>query len=184
VLGVLPGVIGSLQATEAIKLLADIGEPPIGKLLHYDALASQFRTFNLRPDPQCAVCGENPTITSPQPLPGYDTTNCTNTMNSIDVLSLKAKLDSGDAPHILDVREPDERAICKIDGTLTIPLGELADRIGELPTDGTLYVHCKAGGRSAKAVTLLEANGFENAINIDGGIDAWRTEVDPTMPGA
>jgi len=184
VLGVLPGVIGSLQATEAIKLLTGIGDPPIGRLLHYDALATRFHSFNLRPDPQCAVCGDNPSITSPQTLAGYGPNIFNNTMKTIDVLSLKAKIDAGEAPNILDVREPEERAVCQLAGTIAIPLGQVAERTDELPTGGTLYVHCKAGGRSAKAISILEAAGFTHAVNVEGGLDAWRAEVDPSLPEA
>ncbi len=182
-LGVLPGVIGTLQATEAIKLLAGIGEPPVGKLVHYDALATRFRTFELRPDPQCAVCGGRPSITSPQPLEGYCEAP-SGGGEEIGVVELKAKIDVGEAPAILDVREADERAVCKLEDTIAVPLGELEGRIGELPTDVPLYVHCKAGGRSARAVALLHQAGLDNAVNVAGGIDAWRTEVDPQLPEA
>ena len=175
-LGVLPGVIGTLQATEAIKLLVGVGEPLLGQLLHYDALSAKFRTFTVRPDPQCALCGENPTITAPQAIDGYGCTAVGSTVHE-----LLGALDE-DGVTLLDVREPDERAACRIEPSLAIPLGELAARLGELPRDGRLFVYCKVGGRSAHAVDLLTAAGFENAINVLGGIDAWRAEIDPAMP--
>lgn len=185
VLGVLPGVIGTLQATEAIKLLAGIGEPLLGRLLHYDALSAEFRTFKLQPDPQCPVCGENPTITAPQELPGYCSSPEPAEIPSITVMELDEKITAGTNPAILDVRQPEERAACKIDGTLAIPLGELPDRLSELPATGELYVHCKSGMRSAKAVGILIEAGFgERAINVEGGIDAWREQIDPSLPVA
>jgi adenylyltransferase/sulfurtransferase len=175
---VLPGVIGTLQATEAIKLLAGIGEPLLGKLMHYDALAATTRVFKLRPDPRCALCGETPSITEPKTIPNYACSAARTTVHEV-----RAAL-SDDGVILLDVREHDERAVCKVEPSLVIPLGELMDRLEELPRTGTLYVHCKAGGRSARAVKQLKDAGFGNAIDVLGGIDAWRTEIDPSLPGS
>jgi adenylyltransferase/sulfurtransferase len=179
VLGVLPGVIGTLQATEAIKLIAGVGEPLLGKLLHFDALTATSRTFKLRPDPQCALCGDRPTITEPKSIGGAPPCAAGRTT----VVELKAALDAGGII-LLDVREPDEREACKIEPSIAIPLAELAKRLAELPREQPLYVHCKAGGRSARAVAQLVEFGFENAIDVLGGIDAWRAEVDPGLPDA
>ncbi|MEM0896859.1 MAG: molybdopterin-synthase adenylyltransferase MoeB [Verrucomicrobiota bacterium] len=185
VLGVLPGVVGSLQAMEAIKLLAGIGESSTGRLLHYDALALKFREFKLRRDPLCPVCGDSPTITEPidyeefcgmpaipNPIPDVP---------AIDVHELKAKLDRGDAFQFIDVREKEENDFCKIEGAKLIPLGEFMERLGEIEKDRPVVVHCKVGGRSARAVEILIAHGFD-ATNVEGGINAWSEEIDESVP--
>ena len=168
----LPGVIGTLQATEAIKILSGIGEPLTGKLLHYDALSAGFRSFKLRPDPQCAVCGTNPIIRDvtgvdyrlPQAEPKHA---------SISVEELRSKFQANEPMILLDVREPVEVAQCSIEGATFIPLGQLNERLDELPRDRRVFVHCKSGKRSAQAVTLLHAEGFTDAVNVAGGMDAW-----------
>ncbi|MEM9481618.1 MAG: molybdopterin-synthase adenylyltransferase MoeB [Verrucomicrobiota bacterium] len=185
VLGVLPGVIGSLQAMEAIKLLTGIGESATGRLLHYDALALKFREFKLRRDSQCPVCGDNPSITEPidyeqfcgmpaipNPLPNVP---------AIDVHELKAKLDRNEDFQFIDVREQDENDFCKIDGAKLIPLGELLERLDEIEKSKPVIVHCKVGGRSARAVEALIALGYD-ATNVDGGINAWSAEIDDSVP--
>ncbi|MFN2542448.1 MAG: molybdopterin-synthase adenylyltransferase MoeB [Chthoniobacterales bacterium] len=180
VLGVLPGVIGTVQAIEAIKLLLGIGEPLVGRLLHFDALKMKFREFNLRRDPQCPVCGDNPTITGPIDyeqfcgLPGA--------VPTISVKELKGKLDAGEPVQLLDVREPFEHDIAKIDSARLIPLGELPDRLSELDRERMTIVHCHSGMRSARAVRVLRDAGFENAFNLEGGIDQWSDEIDPQVP--
>lgn len=187
VLGVLPGVIGIIQATEAIKLILGAGQPLIGRLLLYDALQMRFRELKLRRDVECPVCGDNPTI---RELIDYDAF-CGVTAPSAAPVStgipevtaeeLKAQIDSGKEVFILDVREPNEYQICRIAGSTLIPLGEVATRSAELDRDRDMVVHCKMGGRSAKAVALLQERGFTRVRNLKGGILAWIDKVDPTQ---
>lgn len=185
VLGVLPGIIGSLQAMEAIKLILGIGKPPLGKLLHYDALNTEFRNFNLRRDPQCPLCGDQPTITDLIDYQGFCGLPPENSMTEITVTELKQKIDNGLDGILLDVRRPDETAAAKIPGaTHFIPLNELPARFQDLPTDQKIYIHCKVGGRSAKAAEFLAEQGILNTINVKGGIDAYRDLIDPTLPPA
>ena len=189
VLGILPGVVGTIQATEAVKLIMGAGEPLIGRFLIYDALRMRFRELKLRKDPDCPVCGEHPTVTelidydqfcgvapaataAAEPPPSDDAT----------VEQLKARLDQREAPFILDVREPQEYQICNIPGSTLIPLGELPARLQELEGRGEMIVHCKSGARSAKAVKLLREAGFAQARNLRGGILRWIDAVDPTLP--
>ncbi len=192
VLGVLPGVIGTLQATETIKLLAGIGEPLIGRLLLYDALSMHFRTLKLRKDPDCPVCGEYHTITDPIDyeafcgVPAHDRiqqheTNGTMNTSDITVEQLAALRQSGEEFTLIDVREPHEYAIANLGGTL-IPLGEIEARAGEIPRDGRVIVHCKMGGRSAKAIEYLRSAGYTNLENLSGGINAWAEKIDTSMP--
>lgn len=181
VLGVLPGLIGTLQALEAIKLITGIGEPLIGKLLHVDTLSLRFRTFNLRSDPDCPVCGDQPTITEPIDYQGF----CGMTPPTVPTLSvqdLHTKRRNGDPHFLLDVREPDEYATAQISGSTLIPLGELATRTAEIPRELPVLVHCKLGGRSAKAVATLQDLGFTNVWNVAGGITAWSREIDTAVP--
>ncbi|MGJ8673364.1 molybdopterin-synthase adenylyltransferase MoeB [Rubritalea sp.] len=184
VLGVLPGVIGSLQAMEAIKLILGAGKPPLGKLVHYDALNTEFRKFTLRKDPECPLCGDNPTVTDLIDYENFCGIPSTSTMKEITVLELKEKLDSGLNGILVDVRTPAEVAAAALNGTQRIPLQELTARFSEIPTDKTIYIHCKAGGRSAKACTFLAEQGITNTVNIKGGIDAWRDLIDTTLPPA
>ncbi len=182
VLGVLPGLVGTMQALEAIKLLTGIGQPLLGKLLHVDTLAMRFRTFNLRRDPECAVCSDRPTITEPIDYEGFCgvpayASSSTMTPPSVPTLTVQdlQQLRQNQEPHfLLDVREPDEHQAARIEGATLIPLGELPDRLAEIPRDQKIVVHCKLGGRSAKAVGLLIAGGFDNVWNVAGGIEAWR----------
>lgn len=178
VLGVLPGVIGSLQAMECIKLLLGIGEPPLGKLLCYDALSTSFRTLRLRRDPSCRLCGDSPVIDSIFNPETTAPTTCAMpdpSIPSITVQELASRIDAGDDLFIIDVRQPEEEAEGTIPGALLIPLATLPGRIGDLPTEREILVHCKAGGRSAKAVHYLQEAGFENVINVEGGINAWNS---------
>ena len=189
VLGILPGVVGTIQATEAVKLIMGAGEPLIGRFLIYDALRMRFRELKLRKDPDCPVCGEHPTVTAlidydqfcgiappasaaADPPPSDDAT----------VEQLKARLDEREEPFILDVREPQEYQICNIPGSTLIPLGDLPSRLHELEGRGEMIVHCKSGARSAKAVKLLREAGFAQAKNLRGGILRWIDAVDPTLP--
>src|SRR4029453_18137343 len=173
VLGVLPGIIGMLQAIETIKLILGIGDPLIGRLLHLDALKVTFRELKLRRDPQCPVCGENPTIFAPIDYDQFcGPRNDDASVPGISVQELKGKMDARDAFGLIDVREPFEFEIARIDGAKLIPLGEIPERAEELDRDQTLIVHCHSGGRSAQAVRLLKQRGFANVYNLKGGIDA------------
>ena len=187
VLGILPGAIGTIQATETAKLILGIGEPLIGRLLLYDALGMSFREMKLRKDPNCPVCGENPTVTELidyQEFCGIPQENAaeeTNEVPEITVGELKQKMDHGEDINVLDVREPHEYEVANI-GVKLIPLGELPQRLVELDQDEYFVVHCKTGGRSAKAVKLLQDAGFLNVYNVKGGITAWSEEIDPSVP--
>jgi molybdopterin/thiamine biosynthesis adenylyltransferase/rhodanese-related sulfurtransferase len=185
VLGVLPGIIGTVQALEAIKLLLGIGEPLVGRLLHFDALKMKFREFNLRRDPQCPVCGDNPTITEPidyEQFCGTAPDRTGETIPTISVQELKRKMDGTGVLTILDVREPFEYEIARIEGSKLIPLSELPDRLSELEREELTIVHCHSGMRSARAVQFLQGAGFANVLNLEGGIERWSDEIDPSVP--
>ncbi len=187
VLGILPGAIGTIQATETVKLILGIGEPLIGRLLLYDALGMSFREMKLRKDPSCPVCGESPTVTELidyQEFCGIPQANAAEQANGvpeITVQDLKAKLDNGENINVLDVREPHEYEVANI-GVRLIPLGELPQRLAELDQAENFAIHCKTGGRSARAVKLLQDAGFQNVYNVKGGITAWSEEIDPNIP--
>ncbi|MFN8549662.1 MAG: molybdopterin-synthase adenylyltransferase MoeB [Candidatus Eisenbacteria bacterium] len=187
VLGVLPGVVGTIQATEAIKLILGQGEPLIGRLLLYDALSMRVRELKLRKDPNCPICGENPTIRElidyvefcgvaphPEEELSADLT--------IEPEELNAKLARGDRFVLLDVRNPEEWEICRIEGAKLIPLPDLPARVSELDSADELILYCKMGGRSAQAVEFLRGAGFRKVKNLSGGILAWADEIDSAMP--
>jgi adenylyltransferase/sulfurtransferase len=188
VLGVLPGVIGTIQATETIKLILGAPGTLIGRLLLYDAWSMRFRELKVRRDPECPVCGDRPTIrelidyeqfcgVSPQATSASAGAG----VEEMTAEQLKARLDSGQPTFILDVREPHEYQICRIPNSTLIPLGQLGTRLSELPDDGReIIVHCKMGGRSAKAVKLLKEQGID-AKNLAGGVLAWIDRVDPSL---
>ncbi len=186
VLGVLPGLLGVIQATEVIKLILGTGDPLIGRLLLVDALAMRFRELRVRKNPECPVCGTNPTV---KELIDYnqfcgirgEEAPSTAKIPEIQVEELKRRLDAGDDIYVLDVREPHEYQICNIGGHL-IPLGDLPKRVHELDSSREIVVHCKSGGRSAKAVDFLRQSGFKRASNLTGGILAWATKIDPSLP--
>jgi sulfur-carrier protein adenylyltransferase/sulfurtransferase len=190
VLGILPGAIGTIQATETVKLILGIGEPLIGRLLLYDALGMSFREMKLRKNPNCPVCGENPTVTElidyqefcgiPQAQQAEDVDE----LPEIGVQDLKEKLEAGERVAVLDVREPHEYEVANLEaqGAKLIPLGELPERLAELNQNDEIAVHCKTGGRSARAVKLLQNAGFGNVYNVEGGITAWSEEIDPSIP--
>jgi adenylyltransferase/sulfurtransferase len=191
VLGVLPGLAGTIQATEAVKVLLNIGEPLAGRLLLIDALAMNFRTMQLSKDPDCPVCGEQPTQTDLidyeqfcgiMPSDDQDSVH-DDGVPGITVQRLKEQRDAGEAPFLLDVRRPTEYEIANLGGTL-IPVSELAERLDELAghRDEEIVVHCRSGARSARAVELLRKHGFEHAKNLKGGILAWSKEIDPNVP--
>jgi len=187
VLGVLPGVIGCLQATEALKILLQVGRPLVGRLLLYDALDLSFRELKLRKDPDCPLCGEKRTVTG---LVDYEELcgigrgedAALQAVQEIGPRELKEWLDRGDAIQLLDVREPHEAAICAIEGARLIPLALLPEHLHDLDATKTTVVHCKSGVRSAKAVQLLKQAGLTRTYNLRGGILAWAREVDPSLP--
>src|SRR5262245_19828123 len=191
VLGVLPGVIGVIQATEALKLIAKIGEPLIGRFLIYDALRMHFRELKLRKDPDCPVCGTHPTIKKLIDYeqfcglkPAASEAAPVTTIDALEIsaVELKRRLDRGDKLRIIDVREPNEWQINRIPGAQLIPLGEIPRRYAELDPDEELVMQCKVGGRSAKAADFLRSVGFKRVLNLRGGILEWIDKVDPTLP--
>src|SRR6476620_9447482 len=189
VLGILPGTIGLIQATETVKLILGKGEPLVGRLLLYDALAMRFRELKLRKNPECPVCGTHPTVTKlidyqqfcgipqhePAPAPGV-------AEGEIDPVEVKAKIDRGDRFVLIDVREPHEYQICNIPSAKLIPRGELPKRVNELNSADEIVAHCKSGMRSAKAVEFLKQAGFKKVKNMKDGILAWSDKVDPSVP--
>jgi adenylyltransferase/sulfurtransferase len=187
VLGILPGIIGLVQATEAVKLILGVGESLVGRLMLYDALAMRFRELKLRKNPECPACGDHPTITKlidyqqfcgiPQHTPEVAVVE-----GDIEPKDVKAKLDRGDNFLLLDVREPHEYQICNIPAAKLIPLGDLPKRLNELDPSAEIIAHCKSGMRSAKAVDLLKQSGFKKVRNMKGGILAWSDQVDPSVP--
>jgi sulfur-carrier protein adenylyltransferase/sulfurtransferase len=182
VLGVLPGMIGLVQAIEAIKLILGTGQSLVGRLLHFDALKMKFRELNLRRDPQCPVCGENPSIFEPIDYEMFCGARIDEEIPTISVRDLKRKIDAREPFRLLDVREIFEHEIARIDGAKLIPLREIAARAEELPREEQIIVHCHSGKRSAQAVRLLRERGFRNVYNLEGGIDAWSSEIDPAVP--
>jgi adenylyltransferase/sulfurtransferase len=186
VLGILPGLVGVMQATEVIKLILGKGEPLIGRLLLIDALNMKFRELKLRKNRDCPVCGTHPTVTK---LIDYnefcgirgEEKSVANAPTDMQVEELKRRLDAGDDIFVLDVREPHEYQICNIGGHL-IPLNDLPGRVHELDSSREIVAHCKMGGRSAKAVDFLRQSGFTKVHNLAGGINAWAERVDPKLP--
>ena len=192
VLGILPGMIGMVQATETVKLILGEGEPLIGRLLLYDALGMSFREMKLRKDPSCPICGDNPSVTElidyeefcgiPQATAAEE--EAAQSIPEITVSELKDKLDNGESINVLDVREQHEYDVANLGDVVArlIPLGDLPNRIDELDKSENFAVHCRSGARSAKAVQLLQESGFENVYNVKGGILAWSEEIDPSVP--
>lgn len=190
VLGILPGTIGLIQATEAIKLIVGIGRLLIGRLIVYDALQMTFRELKLKKDPGCPVCGENPTITK---LIDYEAFcglgrggTMTEQSNVVDITveELNAKLKGGDDFILIDVREPFEYEIARIEGARLIPLSAIESRVEELEPfkDKEIVAHCHHGGRSRRALEFLASRGFKNLKNVAGGIDEWSLKIDPSVP--
>jgi adenylyltransferase/sulfurtransferase len=187
VLGILPGVVGVIQATEAVKLILGTGETLIGRLLLYDALAMTFRAFKVKRNPNCPVCGDRPTVTQlidyeqfcgvrggEVPVSAAD--------SELTVEDLKRRIDRGEDLFILDVRNPPEYQIGRIPGSTLIPLPDLPQRVRELDPHREIVVHCKSGQRSAKAIQFLREQGFKNLRNLKGGILAWAEKIDPSVP--
>lgn len=180
VLGVLPGIIGMLQAIEAIKLILGLGDSLAGRLLHFDALKMKFREFKLRRDPECPVCGDHPSITAPIDYEQF--CGVAQMVPEISVQELKAKMEGRVPFFLLDVREPYEQELAQIDGAKLIPLGELSSRLEEVERETEVIIHCHSGVRSARAVQLLNEAGFSRVRNLAGGIDAWSEQIDPSVP--
>jgi len=188
VLGILPGLVGCIQATEAVNLILGKGSPLIGPLLLSHALQMRFQEFKVRRNPKCPMCGDKPTITQ---LIDYEQfcgmrgqatqTMAPSQMAETTVEELKARLDRGDKVFILDVRNPEEFQICRIPGSTFLPLPQLPQRFSELPKDTEMVVHCKSGMRSAKAIMFLKQQGFQKLSNLKGGIMAWADRIDRTM---
>ena len=182
VIGALPGIMGSLQAMEALKLLAQMGEPPLAKLLCYDALSTSFRSLTLRPDPECRLCGKNPSIHNLFSPETSQSKSCSmNTLPQITVNELHELLSHPNDIFLIDVREPDEHAQHSIVGSNLIPLGSVPTRLAEIPHDRPIIVHCKAGGRSTRAAQFLLDNHYANVTNVTGGMDAWLHDKLPTL---
>ena len=202
VLGILPGIVGVIQATEVIKLILGIGEPLIGRLLLVDALSMSFRTLKLRKNPECPACGTHeikelidydqfcgiapPTETGPLEVSAFANVAAVAEVDGIPQVSveeLKARMDAGTAPFVLDVREPHEYAIVNI-GVPLIPVGQIQDRLSEIPVgkNDEIFVHCKSGARSQKASLALKAAGYTNVSNVAGGITAWADRIDKSLP--
>ena len=189
VLGILPGLVGVMQATEVIKLILEKGEPLIGRLLLVDALSMRFRELKLRKNPECPVCGAHPTLRqlidyqqfcgiAPQ---AAKESNLSNGIPQISVKELKQRMDAGEDLQLIDVREPWEAQIAQIGGKL-IPQNDVPNRLGELDRGREVVVHCKSGGRSQKIAEYLQQQGFPQVANVAGGILAWSSEIDPSVP--
>jgi adenylyltransferase/sulfurtransferase len=187
VLGVLPGIVGSIQAMETIKLILGAGEPLVGRLLLFDALAMRFRELKLKRNPDCPMCGDHRTITKLIDyeefcgIRGEEAPAMTDGIPEITATELKARQHRGEKVFILDVREPHEYQICNLNGKL-IPLGDLPRRVNELDSSVEMVVHCRSGKRSADAIHFLQTAGFKKLWNLKGGVLAWADEVDPRMP--
>ncbi len=189
VLGVLPGTIGTLQATEALKLILGIGTPLIGRLLLYDALDMSFEFVQLRKNPHCKVCGPNPEVTELIDyeafcgMPAHDRDEGTAGAGwDIEPRELAERLKRGDRIRLIDVREPHELKISRLEGAELIPLGQLAARLSELDSAEEIVLFCRSGSRSARALELLVSAGFRKVKNLKGGLNAWAREVDPNVP--
>ncbi|MGI8432956.1 MAG: molybdopterin-synthase adenylyltransferase MoeB [Chthoniobacterales bacterium] len=185
VLGVLPGIVGTIQATEALKLILGLGETLRGRLLHFDALRMKFREFNLRRDPECPVCGDAPRITAPIDYEAFcagpPAAEREETLE-VDVVTLQRQLAGAEPALLLDVREPFEVELAQIKGAKLIPLGQLPTRIDELDRAKEILVLCHSGVRSLQAAEFLRSAGFSRVASVAGGIDAWSTEIDPDVP--
>lgn len=186
VLGVLPGIIGLIQATEILKLALGIGTPLLGRLLLYDALEMRFREVKIRRDPHCPLCGQQPTIhalVDYHAFCGVHPQSQSMHPDEVTVQQMKAALDNPALGiEVIDVREPDEYQIAHVPGTRLLPLSALAARFGELDPAKSYYLHCKLGGRSMKALEFLRAQGFPHLKSVAGGITAWADQIDPKVP--
>jgi len=184
VLGVLPGIIGSIQAMETIKLILGAGQPLIGRLVLFDALKLQFRELKLEKDPECPVCGAHPTVTELIDYQAFCGIGAEPSYDGAEITAheLRDEWQRNPALVVVDVREPHEYEIAHIDGAVLMPLGELPDRLGELDGHHEIVTHCHHGARSLKALEILKAAGFSKVRSLRGGIDAWAVNVDPSLP--
>jgi adenylyltransferase/sulfurtransferase len=189
VLGVLCASIGSIQVTEAIKLLTGIGEPLVGGLMVYDALEMTYRKIKVRKDPNCAVCGENPTVTQLIDYEDFcgavsDEAAQAAVGATISVADLNDWINSGKSIHLVDVREPAEFEIVRIPGSILVPKGEILNgqALASMPQDKQIVLYCKTGVRSAEALAALKAAGFKDAVHVHGGVSAWQKQIDPSLP--
>ncbi len=187
VLGILPGLVGLVQATETIKLILEKGNSLVGRLLLFDALGMKFRELKLKKDLECPVCGENATIKALIDYEefcgiGPEVEESPTGIDEVTPKELKEELDQGQDPYILDVRNPVEYEISRIEGSHLIPLDQLLNRLHELDSARDIVAHCRTGARSAKAIEMLQEAGFRKLRNLKGGVLAWADEVDPTMP--
>jgi adenylyltransferase/sulfurtransferase len=186
VLGVLPGLIALIQATETVKLVTGVGEPLYGRLLQYDALRMEFNEFRVRKDPKCPVCGESPSVTELIDYQGFCGLPAAGEapLSEVTAAEVRRRLDGGETLLLLDVREAAERETACIAGATWIPLGELASRASELEDwrNRPVVVHCHHGGRSARGAALLQEQGFSQVSNLTGGIEAWSLTIDPSVP--
>ncbi|MBO0870244.1 MAG: adenylyltransferase/sulfurtransferase MoeZ [Micromonosporaceae bacterium] len=189
VLGVLCASIGSIQVTEAIKLLTGVGEPLLGNLMVYDALEMSYRKIRVRKDPQCAICGENPTVTGLIDYEDFcgavsDEAAAAAVGSTITPLELKEWIDAGKSIDLIDVREPAEWEIVQIPGARLVPKGEIlsGDALAGLAQDRQLVLYCKSGVRSAEALAAVKAAGFKDAVHVQGGVVSWVRQVDPSLP--
>lgn len=180
------GTVGSLQVTEAVKLITGVGDPMIGRMLTYDALEMKFRELKVRKDPACPVCGPDATITEPIDYEAFcgvteDVAEFASQMQ-VTPTELKQMQERGDEITLIDVREPHEYEIVHLDGSVLIPMGEVVDRVSEIPQEGTVVVLCKVGARSAETLRFLHGIGLKNTKHLAGGIDAWARQVEPSLP--
>ncbi|MDQ1683392.1 MAG: sulfur-carrier protein adenylyltransferase/sulfurtransferase [Frankiaceae bacterium] len=187
VLGVLCASIGSIQVTEAIKVLTGVGDALVGRLMIYDALEMTYRAVKVRKDPECPLCGKNPTITELIDYEQFcgtvsDEAQLAAASSTITASELKAMQDRGDEFLLVDVREPAEWEIVRIPGAVLIPKGDLPSRLSDLPQDKPVVMYCKTGIRSAETLALLKNAGFKDAMHVQGGVSAWATQVDKTAP--
>ncbi|MBO0772540.1 MAG: adenylyltransferase/sulfurtransferase MoeZ [Actinobacteria bacterium] len=189
VLGVLCASVGSIQVNEAIKVIAGIGDPLVGRLMIYDALEMTYRTVNVRKDPECPVCGKNPTVTELIDYEEFCGTVSEDAQqaaagSTITATQLKEMLDRGDDIFLVDVREPNEYEIVSIPGATLIPKGEFLSgaALERLPQDKQIVLHCKSGARSAEALAVVQKAGFSDAVHVGGGVLAWVSQVDPSLP--
>jgi adenylyltransferase/sulfurtransferase len=186
VLGVLPGIVAMIQATETVKLLTGMGESLIGRLLQFDALQMTFQEFRLRRDPECPVCGEHPSIRELIDYEGFCGMGHDDGLELVEIsaVEVRALQERGEEFVFLDVRGPDEYETARIEGARLLPLGELEERLGELEGSEAkrVVVHCHHGGRSAQACRVLQQHGWSEVRNLAGGIEAWSLTVDPSVP--
>ncbi len=182
VIGVLPGIIGLMQANEAIKWICKIGEPLLGRLLIFDALSARWREVKIKKDPECPLCASHPTIHSLQEYSWQCEAPAADGLTEITVQELKTIRDQDPNVYLLDVREEMEWNIARIEGAHLKPLSVLEENFQDIPKDKTVYCFCKLGGRSRRAIEFLKSNGYTHLVNLKGGLQAWSKEIDTAIP--